>query len=401
MKKRILAIDFIKGLSIFIMIFLHIILYVEGINDTDYSKIPFLYYLRDLLNFCVVTLVIGSGFSLYKSTKNINFNIKNSIRFYKKRLLRLIIPWKIYIIISISVYFLIKIISNNFLNTLKQDYSMLNFMVIKDIPLGWLLIKWIIFLMIFLTISYPILKNLYEKKKNYIPYLIIIYLISVILSLENPLSFFYTLHKNNHYDFFTLFPNIITFILGWSLLYLFSFYIEELYSNDLLLKNLKKLTFLSILSTTFFFLFIKTNNFDIRVTFNEFPPNPYFFSLGISITFILLNCYHTIEKFLIKSKILQLIQFYSKHSLWIYLWSLQIYLFIGYLFSRFININIYLRLITEFTITCIILTLIILSQESIKNKFFKKSKYINKKQILNKKQISLKQPITSENNLIE
>ncbi len=114
MRKRVDAVDFLRSISIIAIILLHIIYPLDFQPSSSYASNNIIIFLRDILNFCVVTLVIVSGFSLSNSTRKIKFNIKNTLQYFKKRAKRIIVPWLIYIAVSALIYGIIAFLLPDF-----------------------------------------------------------------------------------------------------------------------------------------------------------------------------------------------------------------------------------------------------------------------------------------------
>jgi len=194
MKKRIGAIDFLRGISIIAIILLHIIYPLDFRPSTIYASDSNLQFFRDVLNFSIVSLIIVSGFSLSYSTKKTDFNLKNTIQFFKKRSKRIFIPWFIYIAISFLIYGFIALIFPNLSARIFQLFPFFSYQSFWKIPARWIILKWIIILIIMLSFLFPLLRFIYHKGKIAITTLLFLYLTSIILYTK------YSLNPYNYLD---------------------------------------------------------------------------------------------------------------------------------------------------------------------------------------------------------
>lgn len=364
MKKRIDVIDFLRGISIIAIILLHIIYPLDFRPLTAYASNSNLMFLRDILNFSIVSLVIVSGFSLSYSTKKIKFNLKNTLQFLKKRTKRILSPWFIYVVVSVFIYGIIALLFPNFSAKLFEQFPFFSYQSIWKIPARWIILKWIIILMVVLSLLFPLLRSVYHKGKIAITTLFLLYITSIIFSIKYSL---------NPYDYLDIsFINLIklslptlsfltTFVIGWSLIFIFGFYLEKLYFDNKFRKKRVILTVIAIIS--FIIMNIIYNFFDINtnIILNKTPPSPYYLIFGISITLILLTIFYELPNFMSKYK--KFFYFFSNNSLWIFLWGYLTIIFVSIAFSS-LEINIYLKLTLEFITNLILLTGIIILQKS-------------------------------------
>ncbi|MBI2449606.1 acyltransferase family protein [Candidatus Pacearchaeota archaeon] len=366
MRKRVDAVDFLRSISIIAIILLHIIYPLDFQPSSSYASNNIIIFLRDILNFCVVTLVIVSGFSLSNSTRKIKFNIKNTLQYFKKRAKRIIVPWLIYIAVSALIYGIIAFLLPDFSTRIFQKFPYFSYQSIWKIPFRWIILKWIIILMIMLGFLFPFLKYIYKKGRTTITLLFLFYIFSIILSIKYSL---------NPYDYLNIsFVNIIkpslsvlsfiaTFVLGWSLVFIFGFYLEKLYFEDSFRKKIIALTIIAIISFIIINAIYNFIGLDTSITLNKTPPNPYYLIFGISITLILLTIFYQLPDFMSKCKAFFI--FFSNNSLWIFLWSYLTIVFVSIGFSH-IDINIYLKIALEFISNLILLAGIIILQNNLK-----------------------------------
>ena len=183
MNRKVLAIDYLRALSILALILLHLILPLSGMAPTEYALHPVLGTLRDLLNLCVVTLVVCSGYSLYRSTAEIEFTVTNTLIFYKKRFGRLLLPWVHYVLISVAVYGIVALFFPGFGEWLLRTYPFLSHANYGGIPIAWITLKWIVILLLLLTLLFPFLRHVYRRRPVVLGAMIALYIASCVLSM--------------------------------------------------------------------------------------------------------------------------------------------------------------------------------------------------------------------------
>jgi hypothetical protein len=362
MKHKIEAIDYLRGLSILMIILIHIIMPVPFNNPTDYSRLRSLYMLRDILNFCVVTLVICSGFSLYYSSKNMEFTFKGIMEFYRKRLSRLLFPLVLFWIVSFVFYGVIALFFRPVLIEMGTMYNVLTKYKVASLPVGWIMVRWIVLLMILLTILFPFLKHLYEKSKYSIALIILTYFISSGLLLRNPIQVIQ--FPDVGLTIMSGVAGALSFLTGWCIVYIMGFYLEEIYNESRLMKKELNLTFNFILLFGAIYIVYKINGLSTSFTMNKFPPLPYYLSFGIGMTFILLNLFFAYKHF-IHSHLRKVLGYFSSNSYWLFLWSYIAIIMFGYVFSLLDFINIYIRLILEFVMSLVLVVLMVQLQKSL------------------------------------
>jgi len=239
-KKRFEVIDFLRGLAIIIVVFTHTLAYF-----LSQKKIFFIW---DVLHFTVPIFVFCSSYVFYQFPPHIEK--EGVFNYFKKRLLRLLIPYWIFLI---PLFLLTKIYEPKKINLTE---------LLKNITFtGGAYISWLVLLFIYLMIFSPLIFYFYKKNRP----LLILY--SVLAFISSLLFLFYS-PKINY---------LLTMWLPWSLLIIFSFYFAD--------QEKKKAFFLKtiFLSLLVFFLLryvLSLNHHTLVLQYNKYPPNLYYLSYG-------------------------------------------------------------------------------------------------------------------------
>jgi hypothetical protein len=358
MKRKLLAIDYLRGLSILSIILLHIILPMRNMPPTEYSSLPVLFTLRDLLNLSIVTLIACSGFSLFLSTAGGESDIRS---FYAKRLKRLVFPWLNYVIISFLVYAIMSIFFPGFSDTLFAKFPFLAIANVGGIPIAWITLKWIVMLLVILTLLFPLLKYIYVGRPSLILAILGIYLAASVLLRIYPTDYYQ--YGDQQWGWLNLLLAGTSFVAGWSLVYIFGFSLDKLYNGPSFMKSDMKVTFISILVFVAIYTAYRALGIDTSIHVNKFPPSPYFLSLGIAATLVLLSVFISFKP-LFRAWPRHALEFASVNSYWLYLWSLLTLFILHHVFSLF-GLDPYIKLPLEFLANIAVLYLIIRVQRMI------------------------------------
>lgn len=359
MKHKIEAIDYLRGLSILAIIVIHVLAWHDVGMLTEYTKLPFLFNLRDLLQFSVVTVIICSGFSLYLTNNQISLKPKELAMFYQKRIKRLLFPWWIFLIIFFSIHIIIKYLFNIELIDLSKQYILSSFLMLGGIGFGWLVL-----VMLILTLLFPFLKYLYDNvnKKLLFSTMAIAYLISMFWFNKNPLNILnFQIDAINNFFLITM---VIPFIIGWSMIYMVGFLLEQFYNEHPSIRQELQLTFgfigmFIVIQVVYNFLKLER-----LLHLNKYPPSPYYLSFGLMATFILLTIFFSYKHF-IHEHLKRFLSFVSSNSYWLFMWNaLTISLIIPFL-SMFNFINVYFKLVVDIVLNIIGVTLLVLLQKKL------------------------------------
>ena len=250
-------------------------------------------------NFDVTLLVIISGM-----LGAINYDKNYSIfQYIKKRFVRLVIPAWLFLTFFFSLIFILDRL------TIKTDILTLKNIIGSYLCLGGIGYVWIIRIYILCAISLPLIILMINKfgmkKSGYI------------------ILFIYLLYEITYYfigDFDPFFKYIIYYFIPYGIL---CTYLGILFRDI----DEKKLLIISIALIVIFLLtaifFINYNGNFINSNEYKYPPRLYYLSYSIGMTGLLFYLVDKKNFCNIKEKSsTPLIQFISRHSMWIYLWHI-------------------------------------------------------------------------------
>ena len=287
-KERNVSIDILKMIGILFVILAHVS--PPGI-------------VTQIRSFDVPLLVIISAMLGVKSIEKIqNYTFKNLLKYYSKRVLRLVAPvW-----IFLTIFFIAVAI-------LKFFQIEIEVLSVKNVLSSYLCLQgigyvWIIRVYVLCTFMLPFIVKF--KKINNTRLLITIFILYVLYELS--VNFLGTDNPIMNYIIYYLIPyGIVCTYIGT--------YLEK--------ANNKKLKFYILISLSIFLLlavilFITEGHFVLTNVY-KYPPQLYYLSFAIGISILL---YYFIDRkniFNVKEKLNKsYIVFISKHSMWIYLWHI-------------------------------------------------------------------------------
>ena len=233
-------IDYLRGLSIFIMVFLHASSYYL---NTNLVKI-----LWDYGHFAVAVFIFCSAYVFF--IKKFKFNLKSILAYIKKRILRLIIPYYVFLFFHIILLFVGK-------SKITLSYILKSITLTGGIDLSWLILLFIELIPIMILVKY-----LVEKKRG-------LFYLYTIISLISALVFI-----------FFKFPFNYKFImwLPWSSIVCFTWF----------LYFFEKKSWFYYMASFFlcaYFILSRTmlniTNSSLILIKNKYPPNLYVISYGL------------------------------------------------------------------------------------------------------------------------
>jgi len=252
--KRFFHIDFLRAVSILIVIIIHIL---QFNLDNLFNR-----FFWNYLNFVVVSFIFCSAYVLEVSYGHKLNSFNKIIVWWKKRIVRLLIPFYIYLV----VHYLFWNLWPNFFNgfDLKNNF---NYLKDSILLIGGVSANWLPLLFIELALIFPLLKRV---KKN-------IWLFTGYLFFSLIITGLYTgatiigLSLFSYYRLAMIVPYSLVALLAMSLA-----------GKD----NFKKyLMVISICSAGFFILLIFWPGLGkIRIYSQKYPPNFYYFFYGLAMT---------------------------------------------------------------------------------------------------------------------
>lgn len=132
------TIDFLRGVSIFVMILIHVNAY--------FQHIPLARSFWNASQFAVATFIFCSAYIFF--SKNFTFTISPFLSYAKKRLVRLFVPYYI----ALIPFFLLIFFTEP--NKITPHYIFSNLTVTGGIDVNWLILLFVYFLFLFPLVSY-------------------------------------------------------------------------------------------------------------------------------------------------------------------------------------------------------------------------------------------------------
>lgn len=271
--QRFITIDLLRGFAIILVIITHTAAYFLS------NKSIFMFW--NFLHFSVPMLVFCSGYVLFAKYNNAD-SIKGYLSFLKKRLIRLLKPFYIFLIF----FFILRIIEHRFNGGL----------VWQSIRILYPDIAWLVLLFVQLTLLFPLC--LYIIKRRLFVWLSMVFLCALGIGL----IFF---KPQMDYRWYMGIPWLLPFVLS----YFYKKYIEGNRSYQ-------------IIATTFFiclfliqYVSLQHLGHDLVLQNNKYPPNLYYLSYALSWLFGLTVIFNNsrIQKILTKP-----FSFFSIHSFSLY-----------------------------------------------------------------------------------
>lgn len=240
-RQRNTTIDFLRALAIVLMIFLHVIAY--------YLRIPYIFFMWDVLHFVVPIFLFCSLYLFFSKYRTISF--PEAVQYVKKRVVRLIVPYYLFVA---GTFVLMHFGEPKNLNSL--------FVVNSLFLTGGIDINWIIFLFIVFTFLQPFL--LYFKNRRPLVWYAF-FMISVVSSV---VLIFY-IPPGINYRFYMWIP--------WSVFVFYSYYVAE-NQNRRYFYLINIFIGLAVFSLVRAVLLVRGGS--IHLYNNEYPPNLYHLSYG-------------------------------------------------------------------------------------------------------------------------
>lgn len=286
-KIRFDEVDFLRAFGIIGVVIVHILTY--SLTNPIYK------FLWNNLQFVVVSFIFCSGFVLAYFYHDKFTNISDTLKWYKKRFIRLIIPFWIYLCLHYALW----LIFPNFFQGLGLSKSIPYFFN-SAFLIGGTNLNWLPLLFLQLTFLFPFFTNWIKKKKISFVYLFFALFITVILTI---FQFPY-----NYYRLIMWVP--------WSLVLLFAIYLsvkEKTDANSLITKK-RNLLFGVLTFVGFLFLYILNldNGKSLNFYNHKYPPDFFYLLFGVSLTclFLLIGKLRIFQNSIIKTTYL----FISKNS---------------------------------------------------------------------------------------
>lgn len=258
-RKRFDEVDVLRAIGIIGVIVVHILTYNLS---TPLNK-----FFWNNLQFVVVSFVFCSGFVLAYLYENSLDSFSKTFLWYKKRLIRLLIPFWIYLVVHFSLWILFP-----------QSFSGLGlsksfeYFVKSAVLIGGTNYNFLPLLFVQLTILFPLFANWFKNKKILLTYLAGALFVTLIFTL---FTFPYSLYR-------------FVIWVPWSLVLIFAMYLSIKGKQDKAQSVTNKRYLLTGVFTFVIFLLLYILNLDSNKSLNfydhKYPPDFYYLVFGISLT---------------------------------------------------------------------------------------------------------------------
>lgn len=286
-KIRFDEVDFLRAFGIIGVVIVHILTY--SLTNPIYK------FLWNNLQFVVVSFIFCSGFVLAYFYKDKFTNVSDTLKWYKKRFIRLTVPFWIYLCFHYALW----LIFPNFFQGLGLSKSVPYFLK-SAFLIGGTNLNWLPLLFLQLTFLFPFFANWMHKKKILFVYLFFSGFITLILTF---FQFPY-----NHYRLIMWVP--------WSLVLLFAIFLSVKQKTDVKSLITKKRNLFFGVLTFVGFILLYILNLDSGKSLNfynhKYPPDFFYLLFGVSLTcfFLIIGKMQIFQNNIIKNIYL----FISKNS---------------------------------------------------------------------------------------
>lgn len=253
--KRYYYLDFLRAIATIGFIAIHVLSY--NLNN------PLNNFVWNFLQFVVIVFVMISGYVL-----SARYYDKIEITsFFKKRLLRLLPAFYIYLI----CHYAVSILMPTYFSGIGLEKS-LSFILNSILFTGGVMLNWLPLLFIELYLIFPFFMKYFKSKSIIIPY--------IAAALAVTIIFTFITFSRDYFRFVMWLP--------WSLIFLLGIYMERLESQK---KNSLTKLYLVIIIINFimfisFYIFFLSSHRSLNFVDNKYPPNLYYLAYGTTVSLI-------------------------------------------------------------------------------------------------------------------
>lgn len=237
---RLGFIDTMRGLSIIAMMALHVLAYYK--ND------PVAFALWSIFQFSVPGFIFCSAYLFYQKESASSF--KHGLSYYKKRIIRLLIPFYVFVLCYATLLFAFEP------SKLTLRYIANSLLLIDGVYINWLPL-----LFIYLSLLMPILLYLKREWK-------VLYFVWIGVGIAAAIIYL---------DFAWPAWWRIGMVATWSLLLPFTWYLVDLKAKQ---KTTKWVFLIALLATAAFGSWQHNAGHSLEVTHNKYPPNALYLSFS-------------------------------------------------------------------------------------------------------------------------
>lgn len=289
---RIIFIDYLKVIGLLCIILAHI--------STDAN-------ILQIRNFDVPLMVIISGYLAVESFKRALKKEKPFLRYYWKRISRLLIPTWIFLIVFFVVMTLFPV---NGLYPYDNNFIINSFLLLDGISYVWII-------RIFLICAFitPVIYYFDKIENNYIQFLILL-----LIYILYEITIFLKINEMN-----IVFEFILAYVIPYGIIYLLGMISTKTKpKTDAIISIICLIAFI----VSGYLIYLSTGIFQ-PTQLMKYPPTIYYISYALFVSFMLLSIFKRID-----FKPNRIIEFCSKSSLWIYLWHILFLTIIPLIFGE-------------------------------------------------------------------
>lgn len=277
---RVIFIDYLKVIGLLCIVLAHIS------TDTGILQIR---------NFDVPLMVMISGFLAVDSFKRNLKQNKSFLRYFWKRISRLLFPTWIFLIVFFSIMTMFSVNGT-------YPYE-INFIINSFLLLDGLSYVWIIRIFLICTFITPIIYYFDKIENDYIQFLILL-----LIYILYEIAIFLKINEWN-----IIFEFILAYIVPYGIIYLLGMISKKTSpKTDRIISVLCLFTFI----VSGYLIYLNTGMFQ-PTQIMKYPPTIYYISYALFVSFLLFSIFKRIN---LKQN--RFIKFCSKSSLWIYLWHI-------------------------------------------------------------------------------
>lgn len=259
MQDRYFQIDFLRGISIVGVVIIHVLSYS--------LTTAFYIFTWNYLHFVIAAFIFCSGYVMMARYKSGFDSIGHVLKWYKKRLTRLLVPYYIYLLVHYMLLILLPMYFGGSGLKLEADYIASSIFLSGGIDLNWLTL-----LFVQLTLLFPVLVHLTPLKKSYYMYAGGAFIIALIFTFYR---FPYDQYRSVMW-------------IPWSFILILSMQFYFLHSKGLKTKTYLKMMAVSGAIFAVLYLLGKQLHWSDRIIDHKYPPDLYDLSFESTITLAVL-----------------------------------------------------------------------------------------------------------------
>ncbi len=258
-RKRFDEVDILRAFGIIGIILIHILTYNLGS--------PINKFLWNNLQFVVISFVFASGFVLAYFYENAFTSISKILSWYKKRFIRLLVPFYLYLILHNVLWLAFPDIFSGLGLSKSIDYFVKSALLFGGTNYNFLVVLFIV-----LTLLFPLFTNFFNRKKILYFYVFVSIIITLIFTFfGSP----YSLYR-------------FTMWIPWSLVLIFAMYIaiKSKMDKNTIDTNKRYLFFGTLFFILFLGLYVLNSNMGKSLFFysHKYPPDFYYLFFGLFLT---------------------------------------------------------------------------------------------------------------------